>query len=122
MASYVSNHTLNLAADQATNRTVEVRVHSGAPGNAGTGNRIGTVSEDVAAGGWTAAASGVSETTGDTEFGVLSTSQSNTVTAYSLWDGANFMGWADLAADIVVAANESFTLSAGTVEFEFARP
>ena len=121
MASYASTAALNLAADELTNRTITLYAYTGAPGNNGTVNRLApTVA--VAAGGWTVASSGVSETSADAAFGVLSTTQSRTITAYGAFDGATFLGWADLTADVVVAANESFTLNAGTVEFSFARP
>ena len=121
MASYMADAALNRAADELTSQTLTLYVYTGAPGNNGTANRlVPTVA--VAAGGWTAAASGVSETSADAAFGVLSTTQSRTITAYGVFDGATFLGWADLTADVVVAANESFTLNAGTVEFSFARP
>ena len=122
MASYASTALLNIAADAATAQAIEVHLHSGAPGNAGSTNRIGTVAATVAATGWTAAASGASETTAATAFGVLSTSAMQTVRAYSLWRGRTFLGWADLASPVAVAANEAFTLAAGSVEIQFARP
>lgn len=122
MASRVSDAALNIAADAVTSQAITVRLHDGAPGDAGTGNRIGTVSQTVAAGGWTAASGGISETAADVVFGVLSTTQSHTVTAYSLWRGNTFLGWADLQANVAVAANEAFTITAGTIEFRFARP
>ena len=128
MASYMSNSALNDAANDATSGTISIRLHDGAPGNSGTSNRIGSIEEDVAAAGWTAAASGVSETTADTNFGVLDASNSVDVEAYSLWDGSTFKGWADVfqpgttTVGVTVAAGRTFTLSAGTVQFEFARP
>ena len=122
MASYASDALLNLAADAATAQTIQIRLHSGAPGDAGTANRVAGVSVDVAAGGWTAAAGGVSETTADAAFGVLSASASVTVRAYSLWRGSTFLGWADLTGAVTVAANESFSLRMGTVQVEFQRP
>ena len=122
MASYMANYGLNIAADALSNRTITVMLHTGAPGNAGTANQITGAEVDVAASGWTTAASGASETSGDTDFGVLSTSISRTVSDYSLWDGNNFIGWGDMSSNVVVAANESFTLNSGTVSMEFARP
>lgn len=121
MASFVSNYTLNRVANDVTSETVTVKLHTASPGSAGLSGTISGASEDVAAAGWTAASGGVSETTADTEFGVLSTSSTNIVTIYSLWHGANFIGWADLASSITVAANEEFTITAGTIELEFAR-
>ena len=122
MANYVANAALNSAADALTSQTIAVRIHDGTPGNAGTENRIGAHSVNVAAGGWTAASGGVSENSADVAFGVLSTSASNTVRAYSLWRGNTFLGWADLDNAITVAANESFLINARTIDITFARP
>ena len=122
MASYMSDYTLNLAADHVTDRTIQLRAHSGSPGNNGTANRIGAASVDVAAAGWGAAAAGSSDIDADAEFGVLDAGNANTVTAISKWAGANFLGWADMTADVVVAANEEFTLNAGQVSVDFTRP
>ena len=122
MASYVPDTTLNIAANTVTNTTIQVRIHTASPGNNGTASRIGTVSADHPASEWTDAAAGVSETTVASAFGVLSTTLETTVTHYSLWDGVNFRGWGDLTTPLVVAAGESASLNAGTVEFRFMRP
>ena len=122
MAVYMHNNALNIAADAVTNRTISIRIHDGAPGNSGTNNRIGSHEEDVAASGWTAAANGRSENNAAVAFGVLSSGSSNTVRAVTFWDGNTFLGWADLASDVTVAANETFTLQANTVDIVFARP
>ena len=124
MASYMSMHGLNIAADAVTNRTVTLYLYIGAPGNNGTANRLSDT-VDVPTAGWSEGSGqtdGVSETLADAAFGVLSTTASTTIAAYGAFDGSNFLGWADLTAPVVVAANESFTLNAGTVEFSFARP
>ena len=122
MAVYMHNNALNIAADAVTNRTISIRIHDGAPGNSGTNNRIGSHEEDVAASGWTTAANGRSENSAAVSFGVLSSSDSHTVEAVTFWDGSTFLGWADLASNVTVAANETFTLQANTVDIVFARP
>ena len=122
MASYMSDAGLNIAADAISAATVTVRPHTGAPGDSGTSNQVGSVTTDVAAAGWTPAAAGVSQTTAQTSFGVLSAGSIKSVSHYSLWKGATFLGWADLVATIRVPAGESFVLNAGTVRFRFARP
>ena len=122
MASYVSDDTLNIAVDAITDQTVQVRVHSGSPGNSGTSNRIGSASVDHPASEWTAGAGGVAETNTDSAFGVLDSSNSQTVTHYSLWASTTFLSWGDLASSVTVAAGESFTINSGTVEFRASRP
>ena len=122
MASYMSNYCLNLAADHVTNRTIQLRAHSASPGNSGTGSRIGTADVDVAASGWGPAASGSSDINADAAFGVLSTTGSNTVSYISKWDGANFLGHVTMSTNVVVPANDSFTLNSGQVSVDFARP
>ena len=128
MASYLSGESLNRASDHLTSGSREVRLHSDAPGNAGTTNRIGTIAEDVNAAGWTDASSGVAETSADINFGVLDTVNEVTVDAYSVWDGSDFLGWGDVyqpgttTVGVTVAAGRTFTLSSGTVEFSFSRP
>ncbi len=121
MASYASNSLLNIAANAATASAITVRLHTGTPGNSGTANQVSGASVSVAANGWTAASGGVSETTADTSFGVLSATASTTVTHYSLWQGSTFLGWADLTSSVTVAANEAFSLVGGTVEVQFSR-
>ena len=122
MASYVSNAALNIAVNELSGRTISVKAHDGTPGNNGTNNQVLGAEVDHAASQWTPGSAGVSETTVDTEFGVLNANAATTVRAYSTWDGATFLGWADLVADIVVGAGESFSIDAGTVEFRFSRP
>ena len=62
MASYMSEAGLNIAANAITSATVTLRPHTGAPGNSGTSNQVGSVTVAVPASGWTPAAAGVSQT------------------------------------------------------------
>ena len=113
----LTDYSLNLAADEITNRTVQVRLHTADAGTAGTTSRIGTVSQDVAAAGWSAATGGDSTNLAAIDFGVLSASASFDVSHYSVWDGANFMGRESLSASVTVAANETFSINASTLTF-----
>ena len=120
MASLAPEVTLNVAADAVTSQALSVRLHSGAPGNAGTANRIGTVSATVPANGWTAADDGSSTNASAVAFGVLDSSNAQTVRAYSLWQGSTFRGWGDMASAVTVPANSAFTINANTIGYTFA--
>ena len=122
MASYMADAGLNIAANAITSDTITLRPHTGVPGNNGASNQVGSVTVAVPAADWTPASAGVSQTRAQTSFGALSASASVRVSHYSLWNGATFLGWADLVAAITVAAGRSFVLNAGTVKFRFARP
>lgn len=111
----VTDYALNLAANEITNRTIQVRLHTGDPGANGTANGITGATVDVAAGEWTAASGGDSMNDNDIDFGVLSTSQSYTVRWVSCFDGANFMGRSELSSAVTVGANESFSITADTL-------
>ena len=112
----LSDYALNLAADHLAGRTIQVRLHTGEPGNAGTANAISGATADVAASGWSNAASGDVSNVAAIDFGVLSTTASNDVSHYSIWDGTNFMGSESLASTVTVAANETFSINAGTLQ------
>ena len=113
----MSVYLRNLCADEITNRTISLRLHSGDPGSNGTANRIGSVEQSVAAAGWGAAANGVSKVTAATSFGVLNSGGSETVTHVSAWDGTNFLDSVQLASSVTVAAGATFTLAANTLGF-----
>ena len=72
--------------------------------------------------GWTNASSGESSNVAAIDFGVLNSGASTTVQAYSIRNGATFLGWADLSSSATVGAGERFTLNAGAVKVKFARP
>lgn len=122
MASLAPEATLNVAADAVTAQTLTVRLHSGAPGNAGTANRIGTATATVAAAGWSAADDGSSTNASAVAFGVLDSSNAQTVRAYSLWQGNTFRGWGDMASAVTVPANSAFTITANSIGYTFASP
>ena len=130
MANYMSDAALNLAANEIVGGTVEIRLHSAAPGNDGTANRIGAIAKNVAESDWTAAANGGVESENDVEFGVLRSNASQTVEAWSGWLGGTvFLGWGDVFTlvngvrthPVVVPANQAFTIPAGELSFEFTR-
>ena len=125
MAHYESAALFNLSANDITNRTLAVRLHDGAPGNNGASNRIGTISQNVASGGWSDASSGGSETSAETDFGELSSADAFTVEAYSVWNGNTFLWWADVYQEgtttvgVAVAATEEFKMNAGEISITF---
>ena len=120
MANYTAAGLHNEAANDVTAETITVRLHTGSTGNSGNNNQIAGATANVPSSSWSSASGGRSQTAAALDFGVLSTSQENTVRAYSLWKGATFLGWADLVADVAVAANETFSLNAGTVAIVFS--
>lgn len=110
-----TDYTQNINANAVTDRTIQVRLHTGDAGNNGTSNTIAGATADVAAAGWSTAAAGDSTNASAIDFGVLSTSDSFNVSHYSCWDGANFMGREALTSPVTVAANETFSINAQTV-------
>ena len=113
----LADYGLNIAADAITNRTIQVRLHTGNAGTNGTSNVITGAAEDVAASGWGVASGGDASNTDAIDFGVLSTNNSFDVSHYSTWDGSDFVGRESLTASVTVAANETFSINAGTVTF-----
>ena len=113
----LSDYTLNLCATEITDRTIQVRLHIGAPGNNGLANVVLGATVDVAAAGWTAASGGDSSNVAAIDYGVLSTSDTVVVSHYSVFAGNNFMGSESMATAVSVAANETFSINAGTVTF-----
>ena len=97
----LSDYTLNLCATEITDRTVQVRLHTGAPGNSGTANVITGAAEDVAAAGWSAASGGDSSNSAAIDFGVLSTSDTVVVSHYSVWGWVDFMGSESVGVECV---------------------
>ena len=121
MTMYAGDGLLNLSGDEVVDRTIQVRAHTGNPSNNGTANGISGASVDHPAGEWTDAGSGRVQTNVDTEFGILSNTQANTVSHLSYWAGSTFLGWVALTSPVAVAANEEFTVDAGTIAIVYAR-
>lgn len=115
----LSTYALNLMANELVNRTIEVRIHTGAPGTSGTDNVITEPDDNwptVTAAGWSDAASGVVDNTADVSFGILDDTDELIITHYSLWDGTNFLGSGSLSSSATVGANEVFRINAGTID------
>ena len=86
MANTVSDKAKNRAADAVVSQSVEVFLHSVAGANgSGQSNRILAAGKTLTAARFTAAAAGEVDTGNAENFGVLSTSASNTVRAYSVF-------------------------------------
>ena len=120
MANTVSDKAKNIAADAVVSQSVEVFLHSTAGANSnGSANRILAAGKTLTAARFGAASAGEVDTGSAENFGVLSTSQSNTVRAYSVFlasdDGLLWI--ADMTTAVVVAANEEFEMDAGGMGF-----
>ena len=120
MANTVSDKAKNIAANAVVSQSVEVFLHSvaGANGN-GASNRILAAGKNLTAARFGSASAGEVDTNNSEGFGVLSTTQANTVRAYSVFlasdDGLLWI--ADMTSDVAVAANEEFEMDAGGMGF-----
>ena len=120
MANTVADKAKNIAADAVVSGSVEVFLHSTAGANgSGQNNRILAAGKSLTAARFGAASGGEVDTNNAENFGVLSTSQANTVRAYSVFLAADdgLLWIADMTADVAVAANEEFEMDAGGMGF-----
>ena len=120
MANTVQNKAKNIACDEVLAESVEVNLHTSAGGNSNGGaNLILTTWKTLTAGRFGAAVAGAADTDNAESFGVLSTTGSNTVRAYSVRLASdNGVLWtADMTSAVVVAANEEFEMDAGGIGF-----
>ena len=120
MANTVSDKAKNIAADAVVSQSVEVFLHTTAGANSsGSANRILAAGKNLTAARFNAASAGEVDTANAENFGVLSTSQSNTVRAYSVFLASDdgFLWIADMVTAVVVAANEQFEMDAGGMGF-----
>ena len=121
MANTVANKAKNIAADAVVAATIEIQLHTAAGANSnGTSGTILTTRKNLTAGRFGAASAGSVDTDNAEAFGVLSTSQSRTVRAYSGWLSSDdgFLWIADMTTAVVVAANEEFEMNAGGIGFQ----
>ena len=116
----LSNTELNRVGNEYVDTDLTVRVHSAAPGANGTTARIGTAIATLDAADWSNAANGDVTYTADAALGALDTTNSQTVTHYSLFRGNAFVGSEEFTAPIVVPANASFTINTGTIQINGA--
>lgn len=87
----------------------EAQLHNGDPGATGTANRVGGANGEAAAV-FAAAASGARALNADVDFTGLAADQS--VTWYSVWDAAVFLGKAQITAgDVAANAAGEYTLT-----------
>jgi hypothetical protein len=90
----------------------EIRLHNGDPGAAGTANRVGGSDGEESAT-FASASGGERALSSPVEFTGLAASQS--VTWFSVWDGATFLGKGQITSgDVAANAAGAFTLTTGT--------
>jgi hypothetical protein len=90
----------------------EIQLHNGDPGAAGTANRVGAANGEAAAT-FAAAASGSRALNADVDFTGLTADQ--VVTWISVWEGATFLGKAEiLAGDVAANAAGEYTVTTAT--------
>ena len=119
MPNLVTNYTLNLAMNEVVNRTVQVRAHTGNPGANGTQNglaRDGIANQDVAAAGWTDAASGDVANANAINFGTYTGAAAATVNHLSLWAGANHMFNIEVGTPKTLTNGDPLTIPAGDLD------
>lgn len=103
-----STTALNAMLDGATFNAI--RLHSGDPGAAGTNNALGA---GTSAATFNAASSGSRTLNADVTVTGLSASQS--VTHFSVWNSATFMGSGSISSgDVTANASGEYTLTTGT--------
>ena len=115
----LSGTELNRLGDSIVEDALTCYAHTGAPGNAGTANRVGTA-QTLAAANWSAAASGDVTYTQAVSFGVLDNSNNQTVTHYSLFRSSAYVGFATLQAAVTVTSGGTFTINANTIRINGA--
>lgn len=106
---------LNRIVNEITDDAWTAYAHTGAPGNLGTANRIPSVSATLAAASWSEGASGDVRYNQPIAFGVLDAAQARTVTHITCFRGADYVGYAAMSSNVVVAAGSSFSVNSGTL-------
>ena len=117
----LSNDELNRNVDYATASSMSCRIHTGLPGATGTANRVAEA-QSMAAANWTDSATGSSSYGAALNFGIIDANAATTVTHYSLYRGAAYVGWKALAASVTVPAGAAFSINADTIEYEMTTP
>lgn len=117
----LSAYSLNKMTDHLVGDDFTSRPHTADPGSGGTTGQItGITYPTLGNGNWSNASAGDSVYNAAVAFGVLSATQSRTITHYSLWEGNNFVGSEALSAPVTVAANGTFTINSGTISINGA--
>ena len=117
----LSNSELNRVADDIVSADGEIYIHTGAPGAAGTANRVpGVAAQPAAAGNWSVAAAGDVQYDALLSYGVLSAASVRTVENWSFFRGGVFRvsGVVHDSSDTLgvdVPIGDAFQLNSGTV-------
>ena len=117
MATGPSAAAANAALSAILDLMDTVRVHTGDPGIAGDDNRVGSA-VDLTAATWDTpdVATDTSPTYGaDLNFGVLSTTDEETVTNWSGYDSGGNFTWSGQTTSTAVDANASAIMNSGTL-------
>jgi len=119
LSSAFANSVLDCLC-RATNITAPVgffvKLHTGAPGSAGTANAAIETTRKSAT--MSAASSGATSNSADIVWTLVSTTE--TVTHVSFWSASTagtFLGSDDLAASVALTAGGTFTISTGSLAF-----
>ena len=115
MASNTSDAELNVGVNAITAVAMTCRLHDGIPGNNGTANRIGSLTQNMAASSWSAASGGDSSYDAAVNFGVVDSNSAQTVTHYSRWVGGAYRAWGSITSTAVPAGDE-FSINSGTIQ------
>jgi len=126
MASSISNFLENAIMNMVFNdtdpsftgavvspTTVYVKLHTGSPGETGTGNPAANTTRKAASFG--AASNGISTSDADIQWTLV---PAETYTAISIWDdltAGNCLWFGDLTSSKTVALNDTFTIPSGSL-------
>lgn len=115
----LSGTELDRIANDIVASDLTIRVHTGAPGNAGTANRANTTGlpQTLDAASWNQVSDGSGDVTygAAVAFGVIDSANATTLTHYSIFRGAAFVASETLAASTTVPAGGVFQINSGTV-------
>ena len=120
--SPLSTTELNRLADTIVASDLTIYIHTGAPGSAGTANRVsqgGGAYQNgkvVAAAGWSNAASGDVSNVAAVEYGAANGGNPGTITHWTAFRGNVFVA-SGVVTSTTVNDGGSFEISAGEVEF-----
>ena len=120
--SPLASRELDELADYIVRETLNIRLHTGAPGNAGTDNRVsaggGSFENgvDVAAAGWSNASSGDVSNVAAIDYGTASGGNPGTLTHWSAFRGNDYVASGTLD-NTTINDGDSFQINAGEIEF-----
>ena len=107
---------LNRVADYVVANELTCYVSTATSGADGTENRIGTASSTLAVADWSDAASGDVTYNADTDFGVLTVDNDQTVRFYQLFRGNDFVWEGAVNPVRPVTAGGTFSIDSGEIQ------